>query len=777
MNETKIPQLIDQICDLAENQLQQGELDLDLEAFARQELIKYGTSLTVEELESARKILVKELKLLLNDFAKNNSLFDSQLQTRKLDSSRCPQCGHFQDPQASPNGTIEANGSACSECGFQLGQSDPESTLYIDRTLQENPIINHRFKVTRKLGEGGFGIVYLAWDRELERGVALKLPRIKQNAPELLLREARAASRLRHPHIVRIYDVGTTLNDLTYIVSDYINGDTLARWMSDRILSPTAACEMLLPICRAIEHAHQNQIIHRDLKPGNIMVDHSDAPHVLDFGLSLSKANLLESIATRGRAIGTPAYMSPEQARGATDEIGNWTDVYGLGVIFYQLLTGHLPFAGKSNQILQEILDQKPLPPRKLRPKIPRSLESIVLKCLAKDVTQRYQSVTQLIQDIESFQRSESVSVGSPWEYRVLKKMCLRYSPIVLAVMCAALLLGVLAHRQYQSSIANPWTSFTIESNASTLTWIPLSQETIDWDWQQQTVLETDRTHRLPPGLYKVIAQGKNQYHEVFRTIPTKQGKPLQQSVSLSYLGIGNLPHRSWEWNGSIAELPPIHFVPDDKDTVPMVFIEGGKLEFDQDLMVPAEIRGKTFTVPSFLIDQETVDWAQFMEVFPDFQTNQAFSGDQPVHSVTWEVAVAFAEASGKQLPDIIELAFAATNRGKTLFPWGNHPLPNEDLKDRDKTQSFPPVLSMISGPAVWTETPVKPLTIEPLFEGMETVYLEGDPNKRLVFGLSQTDRDRQQQILQHQGIHFFRQDLAESATYIGLRLIRRLPR
>ena len=280
-----------------------------------------------------------------------------------------------------------------------------------------------RFLIVRELGRGGFGIVYLAADTTLGRKVALKVPR-----PEVLvtpavrrrfLREAEAASRLDHPHIVPVYEVGEE-GPICYIASAFCEGETLAARLRAQAepISPLAAARMIAKLAGAVEHAHDRGILHRDLKPGNILLSRSNGapsasegddvpldeqPRICDFGL----AKLLddESDETNtGFPIGSPNYMSPEQACGRTREYGPATDIHALGAILYELLTGRPPFRGESTlETLRQVAEREPTPPRILRPGLPRDLEAICLKCLEKRPDRRYASAGALADDLLRF--------------------------------------------------------------------------------------------------------------------------------------------------------------------------------------------------------------------------------------------------------------------------------------------------------------------------------------------------------------------------------------
>jgi serine/threonine-protein kinase len=291
------------------------------------------------------------------------------------------------------------------------------------------PLINRGFsdyELLEELGRGGMGVVYRARQNSLDRIVALKIILRGATAAKADLArfrgEAETAARLTHPHIVPVYEVGEH-DGLPFFTMKYVRGTTLGERLAEGPLTGREAAELLAPVARAIASAHQQGVLHRDLKPSNVLIDAEGRPYVSDFGLA--KRLLSESAddsrtwglaphTQTGAILGTPGYMSPEQAAGSRGRLGVATDVYSLGAILYAMLTGRPPFQAASpvDTVLM-VLEQDPIPPQALNPRVDRDLEMVALKCLQKPVELRYASADELAADLEAYLANEPVSARS----------------------------------------------------------------------------------------------------------------------------------------------------------------------------------------------------------------------------------------------------------------------------------------------------------------------------------------------------------------------------
>jgi hypothetical protein len=257
-----------------------------------------------------------------------------------------------------------------------------------------------RYRILRELGRGAMGTVYLAHDSQLDRSVALKVPRFSTaDGPEVrqrFLSEARAAATIEHPNVCPVYDVGE-IDGIPYLTMAYLQGQPLAHLLQRPTpLTQWQAAALVRQLTAPLQAAHERGIVHRDLKPSNILINQRGEPVILDFGLARRLRPDDVRLTQLGQPLGTPAYMSPEQVTGAVHRMGPGCDIYALGVILYQLLTGRLPFDGAVAEVLGQIVSQPPVPPSHHRPGLDPRLEAICLKALSKNVADRPASMRDL---------------------------------------------------------------------------------------------------------------------------------------------------------------------------------------------------------------------------------------------------------------------------------------------------------------------------------------------------------------------------------------------
>lgn len=261
-----------------------------------------------------------------------------------------------------------------------------------------------RYQIVKLLGKGGMGQVYLAYEPNSRQQVALKTLHDTADAMVLkrFLKEAEVMARLDHPHIVKIFDVGD-VQGKPYLVMEFVAGDNLAQLLEQQKFTVKAAVELMHKIAQAIQYAHSQGILHRDLKPSNIMLDSNGEPKVMDFGLALDITRSTR-LSKTGVALGTPTYMPPEQARGQKKAIDRQSDVYSWGAMFYEVLTGRPPFIGTTpSSVLLQVVKKSPLPPSRIVSKIPKEIDNVCLKTLAKEKQYRYADMQTVIEDLDRF--------------------------------------------------------------------------------------------------------------------------------------------------------------------------------------------------------------------------------------------------------------------------------------------------------------------------------------------------------------------------------------
>jgi WD40 repeat protein/serine/threonine protein kinase len=382
-------------------------------------------------------------KPLTNDAASNRAVL-----------IKCPQCDNRTESVEPPPSEM-----TCRNCGSTFPvTSDTTATFRGDRT----PKTIGKFQVVKLVGHGAFGSVYKARDAELDRTVAIKVPRAgtfaSQEEEERFLREARSAAQLKHPSIVQVHEIARDAG-VPYIVTDYIDGPTLADLLTGRRPSFRDAAELVAKIADALDYAHAMGVIHRDIKPANILIEQGSwkmaattrsrslnpeprtlKPLLTDFGLARRDEGDV-SVTIEGQVLGTPAYMSPEQASGER-QVDAPCDIYSLGVVLYVLLASELPFRGNTRMLLHQVLHDEPRGPRSLNDTVPRDLETICLKAMAKSPDGRYATARELGEDLRRWLKGEPIHARPSGSAERLWRWA-RRKPLVASLSAAVLLLLV----------------------------------------------------------------------------------------------------------------------------------------------------------------------------------------------------------------------------------------------------------------------------------------------------------------------------------------------
>ncbi|MCE9554341.1 MAG: protein kinase [Planctomycetes bacterium] len=590
----------------------------------------------------------------------------------------------------------------CPGVSSEPGSSPRDNPRAEPGAMEEVPSRIAHFQLQEKLGTGGMGEVWRAWDSRLKRTVAIKIPRNRQLSEQELhrfLREGRAAGQLNHPHIVSVHEVGRD-GHLAFIVSDFIEGQSLQQWLANRVVPLHRAAEVCAQLAEALHHAHEHGIVHRDLKPSNILLSADGSPHVVDFGIAKWTDDTLQ-LTLDGFALGTPAYMSPEQARGDSAHVDRRADVYALGAILYTMLTGKAPFTSDTpTAVLRAVLDDSPPLPRSLRRDIPRDLETICLKAMEKEPSRRYATAEAMAADLARFMRGDPILGRRPSLLEKTARLVRKRPAAAVAVMLGLLSIaafgfaGVLARENRSLQGLIPITLETKPPGARVV-FVPLHPSTQEPE-AEKAVYPTMRSPvnaEIKPGDYLVVAAlDDGRFHEVYRRVPKDSSEIVNQRTG------------GWHRSGEGIVLNTIN-IPDLNVTEGMAWVDPNVGKATELSVAPRQL--------PFYVDVRELTYgdcpACLVRKNGDLQRKVLLD-----HAITvdFDSACDYAEMMGKRLPTVGEYVSAALQpkmKTCTDVDFAQTEFGPAGTPECDRVGHAMPIAGLYSNVAEWTTTALGP--------------------------------------------------------------------
>lgn len=570
----------------------------------------------------------------------------------------CPHCQQKIEVAESEGDSV----TRCPRCGSSVA-------VILETRTYRAPVLASldNYELVDLLGQGQFGHVWKAFDRKLSRWVAVKLPRRSSLDDETRMRfvhEAQAAGQLTHPNIVRVYDVIDSDSQLC-IISELVEGVSLRELMQDHQFTPRESATLCASVADALQHAHERKVIHRDLKPANILIDRDNQPHLTDFGIAKRDGSEI-TMTVEGAILGTPAYMSPEQAKGESRSVDGRSDIYSLGVILYELVCGVRPFQGNSKQMLvYQILKEPPRPPRKLNGKVPRDLQTICLSALEKDPAGRYQSAAEMAADLRRFLANEPIHKSpTPWITRGYR-WCRRKPAVAALIAMSLLFLGAAAgYLRPEPPLpgARRVTLATVPDDAD-VTWYRIERE--DPSLLSGEPAADGHSVSLLPGLYWVVVAARGDYQMALRTVPNEGTRSPAGVLAVSG-GAMDAPVSGPPYAHKDSQVGT-----DGTVRVPTISIVGPVPTASVSVPRSADYRAndqRHWWIAEFSIDATEVTRGEFRAVFPNHPALQGSNDpdNYPITGGTWDDAIAYAEAVGKTLPPAVLYEYTRAALGAT---------------------------------------------------------------------------------------------------------------